>query len=54
MSLVKGFRMRLCHYGLQKMYTQLVNFVMHIFDRFVDFYISLFIVNHLQLNLEEF
>jgi len=34
--------------------TQLVNFVMHIFDRFCNFYISLFIVNHLQLNLEQF
>jgi len=27
---------------------------MHIFDRFCDFYISLLIVNHLQLNLEYF
>jgi len=34
--------------------TQLVNFVMHIFDHFCDFYIFVFIVNHLQLNLESF
>jgi len=27
---------------------------MHIFDHFCDFYISLFIINHLQLNLEYF
>ena len=31
-----------------------VNLVMHMFDQFCDIYISLFIVNHLQLNLEYF
>jgi len=34
--------------------TQLVNFVMHIFDNFCDFYISLFIVCHLKLKLAYF
>jgi len=34
--------------------TQLVNSVMHIFDNFCNFYISLFIVSHLNLKLEYF
>jgi len=34
--------------------TLLVNFVMHIFDNFCDFYISLSIVSHLKLKLEYF
>ena len=41
--------MRLCHYGFHKIHIWLTLLCI-----FCDFYISLFVVNHLQLNLEYF
>jgi len=32
--------------------TLLVDFVVYLFDHFCDFYISLFIINHVQLKLD--
>jgi len=53
MFLFQGFSMRLCHYGFQKIHILLTLLCIHS-TSFEFFYISLFVVNHLQLNLEYF
>ena len=47
LKFVQVFSMRLCHNGFQKIALH-VNVVMHMFEEFCVFYISLFTVNHLQ------